>query len=811
MAMTNTDAPSVSSELVAALRVDGRPDPWAIEVTSLADALTGRGLHRPVDGAPSGLVLVTTQDRAARARLALAPLARARHLRVAALPGASLLDRSRARRHTPDILVSTPGHVGDLCERGVLSVAGVRHVVLDDPALMRDMGLLAEVERVLRRMADQHQSLLFSTPAVAAPAAPTPEVEEGGPAPPATADGEADRPGSVAAVTRRVKTMGAGVRSVPSRAQRADLGALTTADPRTVLEALESSDRFRRDTPLGRIFHPGQVSFREVSPTDSLHITIDGERVQGHVDRISPLKVAPDGSSQYSLPRIVAHNVIGMAEDLVARFPRRATGSGPAPGEGPAPAKSHDRSIAELLAGAGRPEEPEGEDTGRPEDQEQGAQPTVVPFGMVDEAVHLLDCEAAPWSIQLELRVAGTLDEARLRDALAAALRRHPMARARKQASRRHVHTDTWEIPDETDIDPLRLVDCPDDAALASLRRQLHSLRVPLSESPPLRLRLARHPDGDVLMLNVNHAAMDGVGALRLLESVARAYAGDPDPAPRPAFLEGRELPRRLAVASPATRARRHLALAEKMRDLACPPARVAGEGGRDEAGYGFQPVSLSPDQTRAVAGIDHPATVNDVLLAALHLAVAGWNEEHQAPCGRIGVLVPANLRPGHWRRDTVGNFSLPARVSTTRRSRRDPLSALDTLTAQTRRKKRAGMGTALLEILGPAPAFPLWAKQAMVVLLPLTGNRLVDTATLSNLGRLENVPSFGPEAGETTAVLYSPPARMPLGLTLGAVTSSGRLHLTFRYRRRLFDEEAGRRFADRYLAELGRLVSETA
>ncbi len=56
-----------------------------------------------------------------------------------------------------------------------------------------------------------------------------------------------------------------------------------------------------------------------------------------------------------------------------------------------------------------------------------------VAFSEVDEAVYLLDNEVEPWSIQLEVRVTGRLDEARLDAAVAEALARHPMARARKR------------------------------------------------------------------------------------------------------------------------------------------------------------------------------------------------------------------------------------------------------------------------------------------------------------------------------------------------------------------------------------------
>jgi hypothetical protein len=170
---------------------------------------------------------------------------------------------------------------------------------------------------------------------------------------------------------------------------------------------------------------------------------------------------------------------------------------------------------------------------------------------------------------------------------------------------------------------------------------------------------------------------------------------------------------------------------------------------------------------------------------------------------------VPANLRPPQWRQDVVGNFSLPARVSTTRVSRRNPRATIRALAAQTGRKKRTGMGTALIEVLSRSRRLPLWAKQALVLAVPLTGNRLVDTAMLSNMGVLAEAPSFGPDAGNTVEVWFSPPGRMPLGLTVGAVTVGGRLHLVFRYRHRLFGADAARRFAEGFLAQLDAFVDD--
>ena len=48
--------------------------------------------------------------------------------------------------------------------------------------------------------------------------------------------------------------------------------------------------------------------------------------------------------------------------------------------------------------------------------------PPRIPFNVIDEAVHVLDSTVEPWSIHLEVRVAGTIDETRLRAALGLAL-----------------------------------------------------------------------------------------------------------------------------------------------------------------------------------------------------------------------------------------------------------------------------------------------------------------------------------------------------------------------------------------------------
>ena len=90
-------------------------------------------------------------------------------------------------------------------------------------------------------------------------------------------------------------------------------------DPAALVAGLEASDRFCRDTTMGRLYHPNRVSYREISSHDSLHVSVGvGNQVSAHLDRHSPLATTRCGGPEcrYSLLRIAAHNVSGMVADM---------------------------------------------------------------------------------------------------------------------------------------------------------------------------------------------------------------------------------------------------------------------------------------------------------------------------------------------------------------------------------------------------------------------------------------------------------------------------------------------------------------
>jgi NRPS condensation-like uncharacterized protein len=232
---------------------------------------------------------------------------------------------------------------------------------------------------------------------------------------------------------------------------------------------------------------------------------------------------------------------------------------------------------------------------------------------------------------------------------------------------------------------------------------------------------------------------------------------------------------------------------------MAAPPARIAAAGVDSERdGYGFELMRLGPDELQAIlhrrAG---GATVNDVLLGALALTIRRWNQRHGDGDRRIGIMMPVNLRPGEWRTEVFGNFASIVSVDLSLDDQAGLPAAVAAAAARTRQIKDeggAGLAVDLLEL--PTATLPTAVKQRFQDLISLTGSRFVDTAVLSNLGRLDAMPSLGGEAGQVRSVWFSPPGRMPLGASVGAATYGDALFLTLRYRHALFDASAAADFA---------------
>jgi ATP-dependent RNA helicase RhlE len=173
----------VSAPVVETLRRLGIRSPFAIQALVLPDALagldvlaaspTGSGktlafgipmIERTAGASarPGALVLVPTRELASQIVEELEPLAKARKLKIAAVYGGTSVISQARRAHSADVLVATPGRLQDLLERKLVSLASVRVLVLDEADRMLDMGFRPQVDRILRQIPQNRQTLLFS-------------------------------------------------------------------------------------------------------------------------------------------------------------------------------------------------------------------------------------------------------------------------------------------------------------------------------------------------------------------------------------------------------------------------------------------------------------------------------------------------------------------------------------------------------------------------------------------------------------------------------------------------------------------------
>lgn len=175
----------VGTELCAALHAAGIEAPFPIQQLTITDAIAGRDvcgkaktgsgktlafglallqrIGRSDDGEPRAMVLVPTRELAQQVTDELQPLGKAVGIRVQAVYGGTDMDRQAGLlADGVDVVVATPGRLIDMVERGMVSLAQLDVVVVDEADRMADMGFLPQVEWLLRHVSTEPQTLLFS-------------------------------------------------------------------------------------------------------------------------------------------------------------------------------------------------------------------------------------------------------------------------------------------------------------------------------------------------------------------------------------------------------------------------------------------------------------------------------------------------------------------------------------------------------------------------------------------------------------------------------------------------------------------------
>ncbi|WP_193374751.1 DEAD/DEAH box helicase [Nocardiopsis baichengensis] len=112
---------------------------------------------------PRALVVVPTRELAIQVAADLTTAGKRTKARILTVYGGRAYEpQIDGLKQGVDVVVGTPGRLLDLEKQKHLSLAGVRAVVLDEADKMLDLGFLPDIERILNKIPDERQSMLFS-------------------------------------------------------------------------------------------------------------------------------------------------------------------------------------------------------------------------------------------------------------------------------------------------------------------------------------------------------------------------------------------------------------------------------------------------------------------------------------------------------------------------------------------------------------------------------------------------------------------------------------------------------------------------
>lgn len=112
----------------------------------------------------SAMVLTPTRELAMQVLKALQEmLGNQRSIKTALIIGGEPMPKQLQQlRMRPRLIVGTPGRINDHLERGTLMLHDTNYLVLDETDRMLDMGFSVQIERILKFLPQQRQTLLFS-------------------------------------------------------------------------------------------------------------------------------------------------------------------------------------------------------------------------------------------------------------------------------------------------------------------------------------------------------------------------------------------------------------------------------------------------------------------------------------------------------------------------------------------------------------------------------------------------------------------------------------------------------------------------
>lgn len=324
----------------------------------------------------------------------------------------------------------------------------------------------------------------------------------------------------------------------------------------------------------------------------------------------------------------------------------------------------------------------------------------------------------------------------------------------------------------------------PDE--LEAQRARWISSPLDLADGPGIELTVV--DDGSTmsrLMIRAHHGAFDGQSLVVAAVGLADDDGSSSTPSP---WLQAPVTQDRVgdatrwagtdgAGAAPSPlQALRRIVLADRAARLAAgepPPKRVVG--------YGLTCGVLGADRVAALesAARRHGVSVNDVLVAAMHLTCAQWRRRRSRKDAVIRVTVPFSLRQSSGEGATIGNATSQLATISHPGDRVDADGLIALVAAQIRAARSRAEPD-------PVPWVPVVSRLPLPIGAAftragsaLTGHAFLDTTRLSNLGHL---PPMAIGGASLTGAWFSPPTRLPQGVAWGVVRCNGTIGISLRW-----------------------------
>ena len=427
------------------------------------------------------------------------------------------------------------------------------------------------------------------------------------------------------------------------------------------------------------------------------------------------------------------------------------------------------------------------------------ATPARLPLTGFEHYMTIDDTAAYPMDFSLRADLDGEVNPERLEGAVKAMLHRHPLLTARlvggSAMSRRQALV--WEPqapqggapvtwwPDGTDISAIALPTLAID--------QGQGFRLHVVPHAGTSAQAGGDQGATRLYLQFHHATADGISAVQVLGDLLRGYRGLPLAPEAPSLLQ--RDPLRWGTRGRLRDLGQGIGFSGLMHALAAfilfpakalAPSSVPMEqpelkGRRSRAPH-HQTLILSAAATRELKqrARDEQVTVNDLLLGAWFLTLAGWNRERRRTrgCGTVQVLIPVNLRPAN-RPHRSGPPSAHNAIgyhfmTRTAAQLADGAELLHSIAQETRGVKDFGWARIVprfFHLAGYLPLLPFLAVRL--------GRRL-PTAILSNLGEAD--PLQGEPFPQLRSIGLLPPVRARVPVAMGAVTFDSQLNLDIHF-----------------------------